>query len=44
MAVAFDKINCKSGDEINLLITLLIDGNEIESWPLNGAISFKVPN
>lgn len=44
MGVGFDQLGCKSDDEINMLVILLIDGKEMEKWPLNGVISFKVPN
>ena len=44
MGVSFDKMRCKPDDEINIIVMVLIEDKEIERYPLNGVISFIVPN
>ena len=44
LAVEFDKLGFKSGDEIRFFITMGASGFISERWPTKGYISEKVPD
>ncbi|MCK9417810.1 MAG: glycoside hydrolase family 57 protein [Nitrospirae bacterium] len=43
LAVPFDQLGVKPGDEIHLFVTIERAGSEVEKWPSRGYIQFKVP-
>jgi alpha-amylase/alpha-mannosidase (GH57 family) len=43
MAMPFDVIMAKPGDEINFFVTVRRDDVELEKWPYRGYISLEVP-
>ena len=43
MAMPFDVIMARPGDEINFFVTVRRDDVELEKWPYRGYISLEVP-